>query len=85
MKNIIMFEKFNEGETNPWDELKVGDVYSIYDMSNHGNAIHTFGEYRGEKNGKLEFKSLYQKNADPYLIDKDKKYSFIRKQRPKGK
>lgn len=85
MKNIIMFEKFNEGEGNPWDVLKVGDVYTIYDMANNGNAIHTFGEYMGEKGDKLEFKSVYMKNADPYLVDKDKKYMFTKKQRPKGK
>jgi hypothetical protein len=84
MKNLIMFEKFNEGE-NPWDSLVAGDVYNIYDMDNNGNILHSFGEFVGEKNGKLEFKSLYQKAAPPYLIDKDKKYSFIKKQRPKGK
>jgi len=92
-RKIKLFEDFTEAEKKdagtgtkkPWDVLVVGDVYSVYDMENNGKVLHQSGEFLGEKGGKLQFKSVYQAASEPYLIDKNDKYVFTKKSKPKGK
>lgn len=87
-KKVKLFEDFVEGENKHmekmnkdlvWKDLDVDDVYNIYDTTNNGKIVHQWAIYMGEKDGKLQFKSANLPKADPYLIDKDEKYHFIKK------
>ena len=87
-KKVKLFEDFVEGENKHmekmnkdlrWRDLDVDDVYNIYNLQDNGKLVHQYAIYMGEKDGKLQFKSLNLPKLEPYLIDKDDKYSFIKK------
>ncbi len=88
MKNIKGYDDFVEGENRhmekmnkelSYKDLDVDDVYNIYDMKNNGKIVHQWAIFMGDKDGKLQFRSANLPKADPYLIDKDDKYEFIKK------
>lgn len=88
MRKIKLFEDFAEGVNKhpeklnkelSFKDLDVDDVYNIYDMKDNGKVVHQWAIFMGEKDGKLQFRSANLPKAEPYLIDKDEKYDFIKK------
>lgn len=61
------------------NELKVDNIYSVYDNQNGGRIIHSMAKYLGEKDDKLEFISINLTSGVKHLLEKGDRYTYVEK------